>query len=109
MQEEVKDIFIEDEVEQYLLEIVHATRSHSSIEVGVSPRGTLGLMRSVQAKAYLDGRSYVIPDDIKEMASHVLGHRIMLTLDAQLHITEKDVLDQILKEVAVPLEEVSGR
>jgi MoxR-like ATPase len=109
MQEEVKDIFIEDEVEQYLLEIVHATRSHSSIEVGVSPRGTLALMRSVQAKAYLEGRSFVIPDDIKEMASHVLAHRLMLTLDAQLHTTEKDVLDQILKEVTVPLEEVGGR
>lgn len=109
MQEEVKDIFIEDDVENYLLEIVHATRSHSSIEVGVSPRGTLALMRSVQAKAYLEGRSFVIPDDIKGMAPHVLAHRLMLTLDAQLHTTEKDVLDQILKEVIVPLEEVGGR
>jgi MoxR-like ATPase len=106
MQEEVKNVFIEEEVENYLLEIIHATRVHSGVEVGVSPRGTLALMRAVQARAYLEGRTFVIPDDVKQMAQHVLSHRIMLTLDAQLHMTEKDVLQKVLEETIVPLEEV---
>lgn len=106
MQEEVKEVFIDEEVERYLLELVHATRAHSAVEVGVSPRGTLALMRAVQAKAYLDGRTFVIPDDIKLMARRVLGHRLILTLDAQLHMTENEVLNQIIEQVTVPLEEV---
>lgn len=109
MQEEVKDVFIAEEVERYLLELVHATRKHSAVEVGVSPRGTLSLMRAVQAKAYLDGRTFVIPDDIKQMARSVLGHRLILTLDAQLHMTESEVLNQIIDQVDVPLEEVGSR
>lgn len=109
MQKEVKEVFIDEEVERYLLELVHATRQHSAVEVGVSPRGTLALMRAVQAKAYLDGRTFVIPDDIKQMAHNVLGHRLILTLDAQLHMTENEVLNQIIEQVAVPLEEVARR
>jgi MoxR-like ATPase len=109
MQEEVKEVFIAEEVERYLLELIHATRKHSAVEVGVSPRGTLSLMRAVQAKAYLDGRTFVIPDDIKQMARSVLGHRLILTLDAQLHMTESEVLNQIIDQVEVPLEEVGSR
>ncbi|GAA0351754.1 AAA family ATPase [Bacillus horti] len=109
MQEEVKDVFINEDVETYLLQIVRATREHAQVEVGISPRGTLAIMRAAQAKAYMEQRSFVIPDDIQSLAPKVLAHRLMLSLDAQLHVTEHDVLQEIINEVAVPLEEVGGR
>lgn len=109
MQEEVKQIFISEAVETYLLELVQATREHSNVEVGISPRGTLAMMRAAQAKAYLEQRSFVIPDDIQLLAPKVFAHRLLLSLDAQLHMTETDVLLEIMDSVPVPLEEVRGR
>lgn len=109
IQEEIKRVYISPDVELYLLSIVRATREHEQIEAGVSPRGTLALMRAAQAKAYLDGRDFVRPDDIKSLAPSVLAHRFILTLDAQLHFTEKQLLEQILEQVKAPLEEVEER
>lgn len=109
MQEEVKQIFISEAVETYLLELVQATREHSNVEVGISPRGTLAMMRAAQAKAYLEQRGFVIPDDIQLLAPKVFAHRLLLSLDAQLHMTETDVLLEIMDSVPVPLEEVRGR
>lgn len=109
MQEEVKQVYISEDVETYLLELVQATRQHESVEVGISPRGTLAMMRAAQAKAYLEQRSFVIPDDIQGLAPKVFAHRLILSLDAQLHMTEFEVLQEILNQVAVPLEEVRGK
>lgn len=109
MQEEVKQVYISEDVETYLLELVQATRQHESVEVGISPRGTLAMMRAAQAKAYLEQRSFVIPDDIQALAPKVFAHRLILSLDAQLHMTEFDVLQELLNQVAVPLEEVRGK
>lgn len=109
MQAEVKTVHISEDIDSYLLQIVHATREHSGIEVGVSPRGTLALMRAVQAKAYLEGRTYVIPDDVKAVAPHVLGHRLILSLETELHMSAQEVLAEILEGVQVPLEEAGQR
>ncbi|RPF50159.1 AAA family ATPase [Aquisalibacillus elongatus] len=103
-QHEVKDIYLSDELEKYLLSVVRATRESNLTQVGVSPRGTLALMRSVQARAAINGRDYVTPEDIKEMAPYVLSHRLVLTLEAATKNNQLEVMEEILSTVEVPVE-----
>ncbi|WP_102271641.1 AAA family ATPase [Cytobacillus massiliigabonensis] len=104
MRKQVKEINVNDEVESYLLQIVRKTREHSSIELGVSPRGTLALMKAAQGKAFLQGRTYVIPNDIKEMIPYVLSHRIFLTTEGSLTKTTEKVLEEVIEAIPVPVE-----
>ncbi|WP_257009908.1 AAA family ATPase [Evansella halocellulosilytica] len=105
MQSEVKKVTVNDTVENYLLAIVQATRESEDTEIGVSPRGTLALMYSSQALAYLHGRNYVIPDDVKRLAPYVLAHRLVLTLDSSMKKSKEDVLHTIVEnKVEVPVE-----
>lgn len=106
IQQEVRTVHINEDVETYLLHIIERTRSNEHIEVGVSPRGTLALMRAVQAFAYIHDRKFVTPDDILELAPLVLAHRIILTVEASLKHSEEEVLKNILDTVPVPLERV---
>jgi MoxR-like ATPase len=106
MRREVREVRLSEEIERYILSVVHATRTHQGIEVGVSPRGTLSLMRGAQAKALLEGRNYVIPDDVKSIVPQIIGHRILLTLESELHISKGDLLEKIIDGIEVPLEEV---
>jgi MoxR-like ATPase len=78
MQDQVKDIHIDPSLKEYLVQVVTATRGHEKLSLGGSPRASLGLMRTSQARAVLAGREYVIPDDIKAMAAAVLCHRLVL-------------------------------
>ncbi|MBY0120901.1 MoxR family ATPase [Bacillus sp. S/N-304-OC-R1] len=100
----VKSVRISDEVETYLIQVVRKTREHPSIDLGVSPRGTLALMRASQGKALLNGRSFVVPNDIKEMIPYVLGHRIFLTTEASLTRTVENVLQEVIESISVPVE-----
>ena len=77
-QEEVRAVKVEESLRAYLLNIVTATRSHRRIRIGASPRAAGSLQRAAQAHAYLDGRAYVVPDDIKRLAGPVLAHRLVL-------------------------------
>lgn len=104
MQERVKQVRFSEEVENYLLEIVHRTRVHSLVEVGVSPRGTLAFMRAAQGKAFISGREYVIPEDLKEMAPYVLSHRLVLSMEGSIRKTKQQILQEVLEEVEVPVE-----
>ncbi len=102
-----RQVYMHPAVEDYLLDLVHATRADSDIELGVSPRGTLALYRSAQALAAVRGRGYVTPDDVKDLAQPLLAHRITLGADARLHGRTPDkVLARILDETPVPVEEV---
>lgn len=103
-QQDVKKVKVSSVVEDYILEIVHATRSHEEIEVGVSPRGTLALMRAAQGSAYINGREYVLPEDVKKMSPYVLSHRIVLTMEGSLKKTNKQILNDVLSRVTVPVE-----
>ena len=78
MQEQVKQIYVDDRVLGYLSKIVDGTRKHSMITLGVSPRGTLALMDMAKARAFVQGREFVLPEDIKEVAGAVLAHRLLL-------------------------------
>ncbi|MET2869087.1 MoxR family ATPase [Exiguobacterium profundum] len=103
-QEEVKQVSIQDDVLDYLLGLVHATREHASVEVGVSPRGAIALMRASQSYAYLKDRLYVIPEDVKAVAPYVLSHRLTLTLEGGIKSTKQDIIRYILDTVSVPVE-----
>ncbi|WP_404284123.1 AAA family ATPase [Exiguobacterium aurantiacum] len=92
------------DVLDYMLGLVHATRAHSSVEVGVSPRGANALLRACQSYAYLAGRLYVIPEDVKAVAPYVLAHRISLTLEGGIKSTKANVIAHILDTVPVPVE-----
>ncbi|GEB75972.1 AAA family ATPase [Sporolactobacillus inulinus] len=104
LQEQVKQIHLSDAVAHYLLEIVRATRSTDWAANGVSPRGTLALMRSVQAKALISGRDYVVPEDVRSMAVPVLAHRLVLSMEGELHTTKQQIIEDVLEQTAVPVE-----
>lgn len=95
---------ISADIEEYLLTIVRKTREHNSIELGVSPRGTLALMKAAQGKAFLNGRTYVTPDDVKTVAPFVLGHRIFLSIEGSLTKTAETIIAEILDSIPVPVE-----
>jgi MoxR-like ATPase len=104
LREAAEQIHISEELEGYLLGIVRKTRETPAIELGVSPRGSLALLRAAIGAALLKGRKYAVPEDIKEMAPYVLAHRIYLTAEASLTSTEEEVIKQIIDSVEVPVE-----
>ncbi|MBR6228653.1 MAG: MoxR family ATPase [Eubacterium sp.] len=103
MQEQVKQIHVDDKVLVYLSRIVDGTRSHAMLSLGVSPRGTLALMDMSRARAYVAGRAFVLPEDVKSVASAVLAHRVLLNGKARMaHVTEEDVIEEIVGRVPAP-------
>jgi MoxR-like ATPase len=105
LQQEVRRVLVEESVAAYIVDLVRATRAHSAVELGVSPRGTLALYRAAQALAAIRGRPYVIPDDVKRLARPVLAHRLLASSQTQLHgHAMEEVIDDILHSVAVPVE-----
>ncbi|EST13002.1 AAA family ATPase [Sporolactobacillus laevolacticus] len=104
LQEQVRQVKIDESVENYLLNIVRATREHDWVANGVSPRGTLAFMRGVQAKALISGRDYAVPDDVKVMAPFILSHRLVLSMEGELHATKHQVINDVLEHTEVPVE-----
>ncbi|PSL47000.1 MoxR-like ATPase [Salsuginibacillus halophilus] len=103
MRAEVENVYVDEAVKSYLLSIVRATRTSDKVELGVSPRGSIALMKAAQAYAYLQHRDYVIPDDIKQLVPYVLPHRMMMRNDLYAgSFSEEEVLQAILAETAVP-------
>ncbi len=97
-------VHVEDDVARYLVQVVRATRDHAAFDLGGSPRASLALFRALRALAAIEGRDYVRPDDVKRLAPVVLGHRLVLSSQTQLRgRTEDDLLDEILRQLPVPL------
>ena len=102
-QEAVKQVFVSAPVKRYIVELVRATRVHQDVYLGASPRGSLALYRTGQARAALDGRDYVLPDDIKALALPTMVHRVILGPAARLRdIGAGQVLQEILGKTPVP-------
>jgi MoxR-like ATPase len=108
---EVLDVYMSDELEDYLLQLVLATRNPEAydetlagwLQYGASPRASIALDRCARAKAWLQGRDFVTPDDIQDMAHDVLRHRIILSYEAEAEgITEDRVIDELIARIAVP-------
>ena len=102
-QRAVREVYVDDKVRRYLMQIVHDTRAHDDIGLGGSPRASIALFRTSQALAALRGRNYVLPDDVKKVAGAVLTHRIILRPESRLRkVTANAVIDDIVAEIAVP-------
>ena len=102
-QSAVKAIYVDRLVSEYIVNITAATRAHEDIYLGASPRGSLGVYRASQARAAMQGREYVTPDDVKAVAVSVLSHRLILNAAARMRqVTTEDLLAGILSRVVVP-------
>lgn len=108
----VKEIYLDEKIEKYIVDIIHQTREPNikALEplkpyllFGASPRGSIGLARAAKARAFMDGRSFVIPDDVKMMAIPVLNHRIGLSYEAEMdHVSAQDIIEKVIQYVEVP-------
>lgn len=106
MQKDCREVHVADDVEDYIVRIVHASREHASIELGASPRAMLALYNASQALAALRGRSFVTPDDIKYMVTPVLIHRIIPKSESRLRgYKAEPTIKEIIDSVFVPVEE----
>lgn len=104
LQEEVKEVYIDKNVQQYIINLVTRTRKNSAIFLGVSPRGSIALMKAAKAYAFVLGRDYVLPDDVKFLAPYVLSHRIILTSEAKYDgVKSEDVVESIVKTTHIPI------
>lgn len=105
VQHAVREVHVGAAVEEYIVEIVRATRTHPEIELGASPRGSLGLHRTAQALAGIRNRSFVLPDDVKTLVPYVLPHRLIATAQARLRDRgAREIAQEILKSVPAPVE-----
>lgn len=105
LQRSARSVRVDDSINDYMLDLVHATRSHEQLQLGVSTRGAITLYRAVQGLALVEGRSYAIPDDVKRLAIPVLAHRLVVkgVLHEGRRERAKSVLRQILAKTPVPV------
>jgi MoxR-like ATPase len=103
LQEQADSVYIDHLVKQYIVDLANATRSHREAALGVSPRASLGLMKGAKAFAMLQGRDYVVPDDVKSIAVAVMAHRVLLSPSARMRgVSQESVVEEVMAETAVP-------
>ena len=103
VQQLIKDVYVAQEVQQYIINLITASRRHDDVYLGSSPRGSLALFRTAQARAAMSGRDFVIPDDVKALAEVTLAHRIIVGPAARLkNITSRAIVQDILQSTPVP-------
>ncbi|MCM3639047.1 MoxR family ATPase [Sporosarcina luteola] len=107
LQHAVKEVTVDQTIKTYIVDCASETRTNPHVYLGVSPRGSLALMKSCQAYALIKGRTYVTPDDVKYLAPFVFGHRMILRSEAKYEgITSNEIVDRILTRVSVPIDRV---
>jgi len=108
-QEAIKHIYVSDPVKRYIVEMVRETREHPEVYLGASPRGSLSLFRAGQARAALNQRDYVLPDDIKSLAPYILPHRVVVSPAARLtDLSSSKIVREILDSLPVPGGDLGG-
>jgi MoxR-like ATPase len=104
MQKAVREIRVEESVRNYIVNVCRQTRQHEDIELGASPRATMALYHTCQALAAINGRAYVLPDDIKQMAPYVLTHRLVVNPQTRLRGRQpEDVIREVVETIPVPV------
>ncbi|GMV91067.1 MAG: hypothetical protein AMXMBFR82_08450 [Candidatus Hydrogenedentota bacterium] len=104
IQQAVRRARVDETLSEYIVTIANRTRSDTRFKLGVSPRGSLMLFRTAQAAAYLDGRDYVVPDDVQRLAPYVLAHRVVLTAKAKYGgVDKRTAIEELLKDVQAPV------
>ena len=107
--EEANQVFVHPCIREYMVNIIDATRTAEGIVMGVSPRGSIAFLRSVKAYAYLEGRNYVNPDDVKAVAAHVLAHRLVLGYGVDNSgSSANDLIEKIMENIPVPTEDFTA-
>ncbi|MDT0015787.1 MoxR family ATPase [Listeria swaminathanii] len=105
LKSKAKQVFIDDVLKNYIIRLVDASRKHPSVSLGISPRGSLAFMQAAQAFALIEGRDYVIPDDIQYLAPYIFTHRLILKSEAYYNEeTAESIIASILKNTSVPVE-----
>lgn len=104
--QEAKKVKIHEDVEKYIIGLVRATREHPMIELGLSSRAALALVHAAQGKAFIDGRSFVTPDDVKYVLKPVALHRLLLSAEGMLVLKAGDVLQEISESIPSPVEAI---
>jgi MoxR-like ATPase len=108
-QEGIKEVHVSPAIKRYIVELIDQTRQHQDVYLGASPRGSLTLYRTGQARAAMQGRDFVLPDDIKEMALPALAHRVILSPRARLReLSAEHVVQEILESLPVPGGDLAG-
>ena len=103
LQQAAKSVYVDQLMRQYVVSLTEATRRHSEVTLGASPRASLGLFRATRALALVQDRDYVIPDDVKLLASSVIAHRLVLSPSARMRgVHSTDVVDDLLRTVPIP-------
>ncbi len=104
LQADVKKVHVDQKLRKYIVELVNQSRSHSDLELGASPRGSIALMKMAQAWAVINERDYIIPDDIKETAAAVLAHRLIIKSKSRLRGADsKKIIKEIIRRTEVPV------
>jgi MoxR-like ATPase len=108
-QDAVREVFVHEKVRQYLVRIVHATRRNEDLALGASPRASIALYRASQALAAMEGREFVIPDDVKYVAEPILCHRMIVSSEARLRgRTAEEVVASVISSIPAPVEKAQG-
>jgi len=103
LQDAVKKIYVDALVKQYIVDLVTATRNHPDVYLGASPRGSLALFKTIQARAALQGRDFAIPDDVKALAEVTLTHRLIINPAARIkNVSARDIVRDVVNSVPVP-------
>ncbi len=109
LQKATREIYVDDLIKRYIVNIVETTRHHDDISLGASPRGSISLFRGAQALALIRGRDYALPDDVKALAVPVISHRLIVSAAARMRgVNASDVMASIVESVAVPGAEARG-
>ena len=104
LQQHVKQVYVEDGVKSYIVDIARATRNHQNVYLGVSPRASIALMKAAQAYAFMQNRDFVKPDDIKYLAPFVFGHRLILAPEARYEgVQPEDIIKDVIQQIFVPV------
>ena len=99
----VADVYVDDRIKEYIIDVVEATRGRSDVEYGASPRASLAFLDTTKARAAIRGREYVIPDDVKALAEPILAHRIVRSTEAELSdVSHTDIVANVLDSVEPP-------
>ncbi|MFE7065027.1 MoxR family ATPase [Bacillus haimaensis] len=110
MQKQVKEVHVDVTVKEYIVDLVNRTRTHQSVYLGASPRGSVALMKAAQAYAFIHGRDYVLPDDVQYLAKYVLPHRIILKSEAKFEgMTAEQVVKKVIDRTPIPVQRSMSR
>ncbi len=103
-QQQVDEVYVDQNIQRYIINIVTETRNHASSYLGVSPRGSIALMKAAKAYAFIHDRDYVLPDDVKYLAPFVLAHRIILTSEARFEgVTASGLIEELMEKISIPV------